>query len=172
MRALRRVPHLDTTLNRKCYMRSAARFVPECKVGAIITSPPYMSQLTYARDNRLRLWFLGREDWRSLDRKISPSEVRFFQVFGACLKLWKDILLPGGVCILVLGDRHSRLYDMSLPDVIIRLASKDIGGYSVVCKHSDPVPDARRVRRGCRGSLRETVLVLRNENRSSHVGRY
>ncbi len=31
------------------------------RVNAIITSPPYMNELDYVRDNRLRLWFLDRD---------------------------------------------------------------------------------------------------------------
>lgn len=37
------------------------------KIDAIISIPSYFGALYYVRDNRLRLWFLGCEDWMALD---------------------------------------------------------------------------------------------------------
>ncbi len=164
-RALKRVPTLDLNVNRACHMRNAAKFAPDGKVDAIITSPPYMRQLDYGRDNRLRLWFLGQRDWKSLDDTISPSEVKFFHVFRDCLKLWHKIVIQNGLCILVLGDTHSRLYDTPLPDAVAQIATKEIGGYSVLCQYTEPIPNNRRVRRNYNGSLTETILVLCNNKR-------
>lgn len=160
MRMLKNLPPLENRLHRECYMCDAANFVPERKVNAIITSPPYMRQLDYGRDNRLRLWFLGLRDWKSLDDTISPSEKNFLNLFRSCLKLWHDVLIPNGVCVLVLGDIQSRLYGMSLPDAITHIATQEIGGYSLLWKHSEPIPNDRRVRRGYRGTLIDTILVL------------
>ncbi len=162
-RALKRTPDLDSAIERTCYMRDAAKFAPKRRVDAIITSPPYMRQLDYGRDNRLRLWFLGQQDWKSLDHSISPSELQFFNLFGSCLRLWHDVLTPKGLCVLVLGDTRSRLYNMSLADAVARVAIREIGGYSLLWKHTEPIPNDRRVRRNYCGNLTETVLVLRNE---------
>ena len=163
IRALKRVPHLDFGLGRECYTFNAENFVPERKVNAIITSPPYMRQLDYGRDNRLRLWFLGIPDWRLLDHIISPSKTGFLKLFRNCLKLWRNILIPKGLCVLVLGDTYTQEYEMLLPDAASYIANKEVGGYSVIRKHTEAIPDNRRVRRGYRGNLTETVLVLRNE---------
>ncbi len=46
----------------------------DCSVNAVISSPPYFGALDYARDNRLRLWFLGVEDWKELDRSLTASD--------------------------------------------------------------------------------------------------
>lgn len=73
LRVFKRIPELDYRIIRKCYMLDSGRFIPEQKVDVIITSPPYMRQLSYARDNRLRLWFIGINDWKQLDSKISPT---------------------------------------------------------------------------------------------------
>jgi hypothetical protein len=163
VRALTRIPLLDARLKRRCYMYNAAKFVPRQKIDAIITSPPYMRQLDYGRDNRLRLWSLGVRNWKLLDKTISPSEKEFFDLLSSCLKLWHHVLTPQGLCVLVLGDTYSRLYKMPLPEVVDRIATREIGGYSVLWRYSEPIPNARRVRRGCRGSLTETILVLRND---------
>ncbi|MCA1565883.1 MAG: DNA adenine methylase [Acidobacteria bacterium] len=160
-RALKRVPVLDPQVTRSCYMRNAADFIPDARVDAIITSPPYMRQLDYGRDNRLRLWFLGESNWKSLDSNISPHEVKFLTVFKRCLKLWHKVLTPSGVCVLVLGDVHSRYYGRPLPDVITHMATEEVGGYSLIWKHTEEIPKTRRVRRDCSGSQSETFLVLR-----------
>lgn len=162
IRMLKRVPPLDIGLHRECHKCDATNFVPEQKVNAIITSPPYMRQLDYGRDNRLRLWFLGLEDWKSLDDIVSPPEKKFLNLFRSCLKLWRDVLISNGICVLVLGDVHSRLYDMPLPDAIAQIATQEIGGYSVLWKYNDPIPNIRRVRRGCCGTKTDTILVLHN----------
>lgn len=163
MRALRRVPLMDPSLTRECHRHNAVIFRPKQRVDAIITSPPYMKQLDYGRDNRLRLWFLGVSDWGSLDQIISPSETEFLGVFRSCLRLWHNVLTPSGLCVLVLGDAQSRSYDMALPDVVVHIATKEIGGYALVSRYTDPIPNNRRVRRGCIGSRKETILVLRNQ---------
>jgi hypothetical protein len=161
MRALKRIPQLDLSLGRECFMHNAARFFPRKGIDTIVTSPPYMGQLDYGRDNRLRLWFLGVQDWISLDRRVTPSETRFFSLFRSCLTLWQDVLSTRGLCVLVLGDVRSRLFDMPLADAVATLATKQLHGYSVLCKYTEPIPKARRVRRACAGSIHETVLVLR-----------
>lgn len=161
MRMLRRVPPLDLNLYRKCHMNNAGNFLPYQEINAIITSPPYMRQLDYGRDNRLRLWFLGYKDWKKLDDTISPSEDKFLNLFRSCLTLWQEALIPNGKCILVLGDTHCRKYNMPLPDAIAQIATQEIGGYSVLWKYSEPIPNDRRVRRGYCGNLMETILVLR-----------
>ncbi|MBI4651604.1 DNA adenine methylase [Candidatus Desantisbacteria bacterium] len=162
-RILKRVPELNPKLKRQCLMRNASDFIPNQKVNAIITSPPYMRQLDYGRDNRLRLWFLGEKNWKSLDNIISPHESDFLKLFKSCLKTWQNILLPNGLCILVVGDTYSRQYKMKLPDVIVRMATKEVGGYSMIYKYTELIPNDRRVRRGCNGSLTETILVFRKD---------
>lgn len=159
-RSLKRIPPLDGSLLRECHAKNAAGFRPEQRVNAVITSPPYMSQLDYGRDNRLRLWLLGAQEWRGLDRLVSPKEDAFLDLMKTCLKVWLDILTPRGVCVLVLGDTPCRSRNMSLPDAIVHMATEEVGGFRLLWTHTDPIPDDRRVRRGCRGNLNETIVVL------------
>lgn len=159
-RALRRVPNFEETIERACFKEDAARFVPPAGFQAIVTSPPYMRQLNYARDNRLRLWFLGVKNWQSLDNRISPSERHFVDLMGSCLKLWHEQLPPHGRCVLVLGDAWSRAHKMYLPDLVAKIAIDDVGGYKIESKYTDDIPTIRRVRRSYRGSQAETILVL------------
>jgi hypothetical protein len=160
IRALKRLPLLDTSIYRTCSMQDATSFTPKREVAAIITSPPYMRQLDYGRDNRLRLWFLGTTDWNALDQRITPSETQFVEMMKLCLQRWHKVLVKGGTCILALGDTYSKSYGMRLPDVVVQMATKEIGGYKQVWKHTEMIPDRRRVRHNCKGIQHETVLVL------------
>jgi adenine-specific DNA methylase len=169
-RVLKRIPELDFTLTRECYMRNASTFKPKRKVNVIITSPPYMKQLDYGRDNRLRLWFVEADDWKMLDRKISPSENDFIELMKRCFVIWHSVLVHKGLCVIVVGDAFIRTYKMTLSELLIHLATKEIGGYSLLWTYREPIPDIRRVRRNCSGSRSETILVFRN-NKGKSDGR-
>jgi DNA modification methylase len=160
-RAFKRMPDLDSSLYRRCFSKDAATFRPPVPVDTIITSPPYMRQLDYGRDNRLRLWFLGTADWRGLDKTVSPRETEFLELMRRCLLLWRNILRPKGFCVLIFGDAWSRIYRRPLPDAITSIALQQVGGYALHDTCTDSIPDVRRVRRDCRGSLTETVIVLK-----------
>lgn len=162
-RAFRRVPRLDYDLQRKCYAQAAHLLTPTAQVDAIITSPPYMRQLHYGRDNRLRLWFLGVDDSNRLDHAISPRKDPFLKLMRQCFVKWKTVLKPGKYCILIVGDGSSELREANLPQIISRLATDEIGGYTHVHDHTEAIPNERRVRRGLTGSTSETILVLRND---------
>lgn len=162
-RALKRIPNLDFSLHRRCYMKDASKLTPDKKVDAIITSPPYMRQLDYARDNRLRLWFLENSDFKTLDKIISPTENVFLNLMYSCLQNWKEVLKPKGICILVLGNTLSKVYGVSLPEAVEYIATREIGGYKKLFSHTEAVPDNRRVRRGCSGCQEETILILNNK---------
>jgi DNA methylase len=161
-RAFRRVPDLDFSVSRACFSEDAGDLALPEPVDSIITSPPYMRQLDYGRDNRLRLWFLGAHDWRSVDRLASPTEEAFLRLMRRCLVRWRTILKPRQCCVLVVGDACSRTGSGNLPETVSRIATDEVGGYARVCEHSDPIPSERRVRRGIIGSTSETILVLRN----------
>lgn len=164
-RALKRLPVLNYGLLRECMLQDALNFEPKQKINAVITSPPYMRQLDYGRDNRLRLWFIGCEDWNSLNSKISPPEKEFIELMKKCLERWYGYLTPGGHCVLVLGDAYCRSYKLSLPEVIAHIAVEEVKGYSRVWEYTEKIPNSRRVRRNCSGSTSETVLVLKKKER-------
>lgn len=162
VRSFRRVPNLDFQLRRRCLSVSADRSIPSDPVDAILTSPPYMRQLDYGRDNRLRLWFLGCTDWNELDETISPRQTEFLTLMERCFRRWRKTLKPGGSCVLVIGNECSREGRNDLPGDIASVATTKIGGYSLVSQYTEIIPNDRRVRRGITGSTSETILVLRN----------
>jgi len=125
-----------------------------------------MRQLDYGRDNRLRLWFLGCEDWRALDGAVSPREKEFLDLMRRCFRRWRNLLVPNGHCVLVMGDSCSREGHSDLPSVVANIATKE-AGYVLVSQYTDTIPNERRVRRGIAGSTSETILVLRNSRLKS-----
>ena len=161
IRSLKRVPHLDSNLLRLCYQNDAANLIPEAKVNAIITSPPYMRRLDYGRDNRLRLWLLGENEWRELDEKVSPSEKLFLQSMTSCFRTWSDVLGKNSHCVLVVDNSISKIYDLTLADALIKIAVQEVGGYKHIATFQDPIPNERRVRRHHKGSNTEIIIVLK-----------
>lgn len=162
IRAFRRVPDLDFRLSRRSLAEDAAQLSSIPCVDAIVTSPPYMRQLDYGRDNRLRLWFLGHADWHSLDKRVSPGEEDFLVLMRKCFQAWRTLLRPGGYCVLIVGDNCSREGRKNLPQDVAHIATSEVGGYKLVTERTDAIPNNRRVRREFVGSTAETILVLRN----------
>jgi Putative RNA methylase family UPF0020 len=160
-RAFRRLPALDFTLTRACHSDDAGTKLLPKYVDAIITSPPYMRLLDYGRDNRLRLWFLGTEDWRKLDKVVSPTENAFLVLMKQCFATWKMFLKPGGYCVLIVGDECSRSGTGNLSREVSRIATEEVGGYRLIREYTETIPDNRRVRRGNIGSASESILVLK-----------
>lgn len=162
-RAFKRIPTVDRGLRRKIQRVDANKGCLEEKrgsIGAIITSPPYMNSLSYARDNRLRLWFLGVEDCRELEPIVSPTKTRFLNMIGTLILKWGPLLKPRGICVLVLGSvrRDGREHD--LPEAVNQLTKTRSSCLRVegVCK--TVIPDIRRARSNCRGTREDTILVL------------
>ena len=106
-------------------------------VDAILSSPPYMRQLDYGRDNRLRLWFLGCTDSDVLDESVSPAEDGFLALMTRCFRRWQTTLKPGGNCVLVMGDACSRENRAALPDAVRKLAAD--AGFVLAGQHTDGV---------------------------------
>jgi hypothetical protein len=134
---------------------------PDNSADLILTSPPYYDALDYARDNRLRLWFLGQKDWKELDRRLTKSNRMYEDQMGQCIKEMHRVLKPGKKCILVVGEvqRNGRTSDTG--SVLGQLAREvTSGGFGLDCVVEDPIPDARRSRRGTKTTRVEKILVL------------
>jgi DNA modification methylase len=130
-------------------------------VDAVISSPPYFGALDYARDNRLRLWFLGVPDWKELDRALTASEVVYLPQMTHCLTEMYRVLRKGGRCVLVLGDveRNGKKKPTAL---IISELAREVAGGRFVTKGiwEDELPDIRRSRRATKTTKCERILVM------------
>lgn len=139
------------------------KYLPDESINAVITSPPYMDALDYARDNRLRLWFLGIDDYslikKSEIRKISTFKTEMLQ----SLTIMSQVIKPGGVCIFILGDVKSSSLKYNLPKIITEIIEENILILHIEDKWQEEIPDKRRSRRRGRATNNETVLVFRRQ---------
>lgn len=158
-RALACVPNLDFSIPRSVHVCDAAEFKPEERVDAIVTSPPYMGQLDYARDNRLRLHLLGVKEWEALNRKISPNATNFVEQMNNCLGVWRSVLKPGGRLAILIGETTNTTR-RRLDTLVTQLVSEKWPDYELRQVMQSSIPDARRTRKNCRGSTSESLLVF------------
>ncbi len=133
-------------------------------VDAVISSPPYYGALDYGRDNRLRLWFLGVEDYRQIDLKLTSNERVYVpemtRAVGEALRLLK----PGKCAVLVLGDynRNGRTQDSAT--TLVQIVHHNYPRCASVDKLLvDEIPDERRARRRTQTTKHETVVLIRKQ---------
>jgi len=130
-------------------------------VDAIISSPPYFGALDYARDNRLRLWFLGASDWKQLDRSLTANDKVYVPQMAKSLAEMCRVLRTGGHCVLILGDVQRNGTRKPTARVISELALEVSEGQMVTkFIYSDEIPDIRRSRRKTRTTKYERILVM------------
>jgi hypothetical protein len=131
-------------------------------VDAIISSPPYFGALDYARDNRLRLWFLGCKDWKELDASLTANSKVYLPQMSVCLQEMARVLKPDGYCVLVLGDVERDGKTQRTAEVLADLATEVTQNRFVIKTiYDDRIPDERRSRRRTRTTKFERILVMR-----------
>jgi len=132
------------------------------EVDAIISSPPYFGALDYARDNRLRLWFLGCEDWKELDNSLTANSKVYLPQMAECLKEMYRVLKPDKYCVLVLGDVERDGKIRRTAEVLAELANEVTNnGFEIETIYDDLIPDERRTRRKTKTTKFERILVMR-----------
>ena len=159
-RTYKNFPTLNFEQTRVIYNKDTSSMrVNTIPPSTIITSPPYMRSLTYARDNRLRLWFLGLEDWKSLDNKISPIRDDFIQLIKLSIEKWALCQNHGSKCVLVVGDIEINLAGKrkSIAEFIQEISSEY---YLFVEAFQDPIPESRKLVKGNNNIKREIIVVL------------
>lgn len=136
--------------------------VEDAQVDAIISSPPYFGALDYARDNRLRLWFLGCEDWHTLDKSLTANKKVYIPQMQRCLIEMHRVLKPGAVCILVLGDVERDGETKRTAEILSELA-REVTHSGLVTEsiYDDRIPDERRSRRRTSTTKFERILLMR-----------
>jgi DNA modification methylase len=157
-RAYKNFPNLDFRIQRVVRRASSANVTPpENRIHTIVTSPPYMKSLTYARDNRLRLWFLGKPDWQSLEKRVSPSRTFFPKLIAESFNRWSGYQKNGDHCIIIIGDIIFN-ESMRLPAFVTSQAEQ--AGYSLVNLLQDPIPDKKRFNKLKSQISSECILVF------------
>ena len=130
-------------------------------VDTIISSPPYFGALDYARDNRLRLWFLGCEDWKQLDDSLTANAKVYVSQMAVCLKEMDRVLKPEAYCVLVLGDVDRDGKTRRTAEILADLAIEVSDNRFVIDTiYDDRIPDERRTRRKTQTTKFERILVM------------
>jgi hypothetical protein len=163
-RAYRR-PNLAPSWTERNYevTKKNARALPfaDSSVDLVLTSPPYYDALDYARDNRLRLWFLGQRNWKELNRRLTKSNSAYEDQMRACLKEMYRVLKPGKVCLLIVGEVQQDGKTRDTGALLGKLAHEVTSGRFILdCVVEDAIPDIRRSRRGTKATRVEKILVL------------
>lgn len=143
-RAFRRMPKLDFRLSRRCYGTRAEKQRFSTRVGSILTSPPYMRQLDYGRATACASGSSAVTTGRHSTPSSLPEGEGVSVADAAMSERWKQLLVVGGHCVLVIGDTSSRSRRTNLPDMVAAIAKK--AGYARVRKRParGPWPDCRQ----------------------------
>lgn len=132
------------------------------QVDAIISSPPYFGALDYARDNRLRLWFLGCENWKELDKSLTANSKVYLPQMSACIAEMYRVLKPKSYCVLVLGDVAKDGKTRRTAEILAEISAQITGnGFSIETIYDDFIPDERRSRRETATTKFERILIMR-----------
>jgi hypothetical protein len=133
-------------------------------VDAVISSPPYFGALDYARDNRLRLWFLGCKDWKELDTALTANRKAYLPQMRVCLQEIHRVLKSRSYCALVLGDVDRDGKIRRTAEILAELAmDATCDGFAVETIYDDRIPDKRRSRRRTRTTKFERILVMQKK---------
>jgi len=133
-------------------------------VDTIISSPPYFGALDYARDNRLRLWFLGCHDWKELDASLTASSKVYLPQMSISPQEMCRVLRPGGYCILVLGDIDREGEKRRTAEILAELAVKTTNNQIIIDTiFDDRIPDERRSRRRTKTTKFERILIMHKQ---------
>ena len=132
------------------------------EVDTIISSPPYFGALDYARDNRLRLWFLGCKDWKELDNSLTAKAKVYLPQMTVCLKEIHRVLRPNKYCVLILGDVERNGKIRRTAELLADAANEIThNGFEIETIYDDHIPDERRSRRETKTTKFERILVMR-----------
>lgn len=164
LRTYRRIPP-QASIKSRVVLSDARRFPKVNDVQAVITSPPYMNELDYVRDNRLRLWFINRLLPSGNEAIKRNKETEFVRLLDhTCCRLGR-MIRPGGFFALVLGEasRGGKPTDTAALAQRVFREHSDLQCFSLLRIYNDRIPDIRRSRRECKGTKAETVLIYRRE---------
>jgi hypothetical protein len=162
-RTYRRPPKSKRTLRRVIHVD--ARHFPKAKrISAVITSPPYMNELDYVRDNRLRLWFIERSLPSGIELVGRDREAAFRELMRLVCSRLAPQVKRGGSFVLIVGDATRGGGRPGRTATITRHLFESDGAFSdftLERTYRDKIPDIRRSRRECHGTKVETILVYR-----------
>jgi len=139
------------------------KYVPDDSIDVVLTSPPYMNNLDYGRDNRLRLWFLGIKDYKSITREEIRGVNSFEKDMFATLTASSLSLRRNGKCILIIGDVRKNGMIFDLPHLVKRIVKRSVAALEYGESWTEKIPDEHRSLGNRRGTIEETIMVFRKK---------
>ena len=133
------------------------------RVGALITSPPYMNALDYGRDNRLRLWFIDPKLLDIVDNDVTQRRQAFVDAVTSLAAKVERSLKPKGYCVFIVGEEFRRTFEAHPSDAVVAIMATHARSLRLKAVFADEIPDVRRTRRECKGVKTEHVLVFRRQ---------
>ena len=129
-------------------------------IDCVITSPPYMNALDYVRDNRLRLWLLGRPQSEAQERTRSTRAGFQASILAFSKKIEKQANKES-TCIFVVGEKVSRSQQYYPSRDLAQTFLANAPSFELSEVIRDDIPDVRRSRREKKGVKAEHILVFR-----------
>ena len=164
-RVYRRSPKFDSSLSKKCFKSDVRDLQLDSGcIDGIITSPPYMDALEYARDNRLRLWFLGVTDYKRYSTELGTIS-NFTELMSLFIGSALNWLRAGGYCVCVVGEVNRKKRSIDIAQMIANIATKQIGGFKLESIITDEIPNIRRARKGSYIKT-ESIIALKKKGGS------
>lgn len=145
----------------RVHQTDACKIATLGQIDAIVTSPPYMNELDYVRDNRLRLWFLDRRLAVVTDIKKKGREEVFRTLMKNTLCRLAVRLNKSGRIVLIVGDTNRGSRRVNSSSIVEGLFTRlpELSSFRCDAVIEDEIPDIRRSRRDRTGTKRETILV-------------
>lgn len=140
----------------------ARQFPSHERIDAIITSPPYMNELDYVRDNRLRLWFVEKRLPDGLDLDARNRETAYVELItDVCTRLAPRVRSEGYIVLVVGEAGRGRGKSGNTAQLTQNLFGSHNALQEFVLRGvvTDTIPDIRRSRRQYRGTKTETILA-------------
>lgn len=145
----------------------ARHFPPVDNIGSVITSPPYMNELDYVRDNRLRLWLIDKTLPVGLEMSARNRESAYTDLLhDVCTRLTPHIR-QGGYFILVVGEAgrgKGKIANTASLTQHLFQSTPTLQAFTLHKLYHDRIPDIRRSRREYRGTKTETLLIYRKQS--------
>ncbi len=144
-------------------------------VGAIISSPPYIGTYDYVDHHRLRLAFLGMP-YQEFERNEIGARRRFkgraheaalqsIEDFKTCLKSFNEILVPGGLMALMVGDSVAGVAPVWADGVLREIAADDFELLGWVSQERDKLGSLEKRAFG-EYPKREHILLFEKKSQS------
>jgi len=116
-------------------------------IDCVISSPPYLDNLDYVNANRLRLALLGcfGDKASKLSKKLMYKEEPYMKMMTQTCQEISRVLKPEGLCILILGDVHTKKNPIITTNLIKKIL--DDANLKLIEEFPDSIPFNRSVQR-------------------------